>query len=132
MTELTDKQLENFGQRLRAQREALRGIPQDDPERVPPEPYAELAGAVHDVGDESFAELETGVNLTARQHERKELQDVESALTRIRAKTYGVCIDCAAAVTVERLQVYPTAKRCITCQSRHENRRGGRDATPSL
>ena len=45
---------------------------------------------------------------------------------------YGKCVDCGDAITYERLDAYPTAKRCITCQSRHENRRGGRDATPSL
>jgi RNA polymerase-binding protein DksA len=87
---------------------------------------------VHDAGDESFAELLRGINLTTRARELDEIRDVESALERIKNGIYGTCTDCNDSIALDRLNAYPTAKRCINCQSRHENRRGGRDATPSL
>ncbi len=132
MPELSEKQLQQLEQRLRNRREELRGIIREELANTQREDYAELAGMVHDAGDESFAELLRGINLTTRARELEEIQDVEAALERIKNGAYATCMDCGDAITYERLDAYPTAKRCITCQSRHENRRGGRDATPSL
>lgn len=132
MPELSEKQLQQLQQRLRNRREELREIIHRELANASREDYTELAGMVHDAGDESFAELLRGINLTTRARELDEIRDVEAALERIRNGTYGRCLDCGDAITYERLDAYPTAKRCITCQSRHENRRGGRDPTPSL
>lgn len=132
MPELSEKQLQQLEQRLRNRRQELREIIHRELADSTQEDYTELAGVVHDAGDESFAELLRGMNLTTRARELDELRDVEAALERVRNGTYAKCMDCGDAITYERLDAYPTAKRCITCQSRHENRRGGRDATPSL
>lgn len=132
MPELPEKQLQQLEQRLRNRREELRDIIHAELTSSHQEDYSELAGMVHDAGDESFAELLRGINLTTRARELDEIRDVEAALERIKNGTYATCADCGDAITHERLDAYPTAKRCITCQSRHENRRGGRDATPSL
>ncbi len=132
MPSLSETQLQYFDQRLRKRRDELRDIIREELASTMREDYAELAGMVHDTGDESFAELLRGINLTNRARELGEIQDVEAALERIKNGIYGTCVDCSDAIAYERLDAYPTAKRCITCQSRHENRRGGRDATPSL
>lgn len=132
MPGLSEKQLQGFDQRLKKRRDELREIIRDELASTQREDYTELAGMVHDVGDESFAELLRGVNLTNRARELEEMQDIEASIERIKNGTYGTCVECNDAIAVERLDAYPTAKRCITCQSRHENRRGGRDATPSL
>jgi DnaK suppressor protein len=132
MAGLSDKQLQYFEQRLVRRREALRELIRQELASTQREDYAELAGLVHDAGDESFAELLRGVNLTNRARELEEMQDVEAALERIKNGIYGVCVDCGDDIGLERLEAYPTAKRCIACQNRHENRRGGRDVTPSL
>ena len=132
MPELPEKQLQQFEQRLRSRREELRDIIHAELANSQEQNYSELAGMVHDAGDESFAELMRGINLTTRARELEEIQDIEAALERIKNGAYATCVDCGDAITFERLDAYPTAKRCITCQSRRENRRGGRDATPSL
>ncbi|MBI3779218.1 MAG: TraR/DksA family transcriptional regulator [Gammaproteobacteria bacterium] len=132
MPGLSEKQLQGFDQRLKKRRDELREIIRDELASTQREDYTELAGMVHDVGDESFAELLRGVNLTNRARELEEMQDIEAAIERIKNGAYGTCVECNDAIAIERLDAYPTAKRCITCQSRHENRRGGRDATPSL
>src|SRR5215468_10164127 len=46
----------------------------------------------------------------------------------IEGGTYGVCIDCGEEIAPSRLEAYPTAGRCIACQSGHE----ARVATPNL
>jgi RNA polymerase-binding protein DksA len=132
MPELSEKQMQSFDQRLKKRREELLEIIREELASTQREDYAELAGMVHDAGDESFAELLRGVNLTNRARELEEIQDVEAALERIKNGIFGTCVDCNDSIALDRLNAYPTAKRCINCQSRHENRRGGRDATPSL
>ena len=132
MPDLSEKQLQELEQRLRKRREELRNIIHAELASSEQEDFTELAGIVHDAGDESFAELLRGINLTTRARELDEIRDVEAALERIKNGNYNICTECGGEITYERLDAYPSAKRCITCQSRQENRRGGRDATPSL
>jgi len=132
MPGLSEKDLQYFKQRLQKRREELRAIIHAELVSSQQEDFTKLAGEVHDAGDESFAELLRGIKLATHARELEEVQDVEASLERIRNGTYGSCVECGDHIVCERFDAYPTAKRCMTCQSRHENRRGGRDATPSL
>lgn len=51
---------------------------------------------------------------------RQELRRVTSALTRMDAGEYGICIDCGTEIPEARLQVNPFAERCVECEERHE------------
>ncbi len=133
MATLTSQQLDKFKEILRARREQLRSLIHDALIESKREDYLELAGSVHDSGDESVADLLEGLNLAQREREVEELTDVEAALARIAGSRYGICLDCGAVIAPDRLQAWPTAKRCIACQTRYETRRrGGKDPTPSL
>ena len=46
-----------------------------------------------------------------------ELQDVEDALARLDAGTYGDCAHCGDAIPAARLMVQPAARLCTACQS---------------
>jgi RNA polymerase-binding protein DksA len=88
--------------------------------QVDNERYVELVEKVHDRGDESAAALLADINLAIVDHHIKEIQAIDAALVRMAQGLYGTCDDCADGIGVERLQAYPTAKRCHPCQSRHE------------
>ncbi|MGW8482463.1 TraR/DksA family transcriptional regulator [Microbacterium sp. NPDC055903] len=47
-----------------------------------------------------------------------ELREVEDALARVDAGTYGVCTSCGAAIPAARLEVRPFAELCVSCASR--------------
>ena len=49
-----------------------------------------------------------------------ELNAIDAALQRLHDGNYGVCIDCDDEIGYERLQAYPTAKRCHDCQEVYE------------
>lgn len=51
---------------------------------------------------------------------RETLAHVDAALARLADGTYGSCLDCGAAVPVERLEVMPAARFCVACQQRNE------------
>jgi DnaK suppressor protein len=52
-----------------------------------------------------------------------ELAQVEAALRRLDAGTYGDCIDCGNVIAPARLRVQPAALRCAACQVAAESRR---------
>ncbi len=133
MSPLTDADIDHFRERLNRRREELRWLIHDALIASKREDYIELAGSVHDAGEESVAELLADMSLSTLDREVEELKDVESALQRIADGVYGRCTDCGDAIDGARLNAYLTAKRCQPCQTRYETRkRGGRDATPSL
>jgi DnaK suppressor protein len=90
-----------------------------------------LADRVCDAEDESVADLIVDLDLAEIDHDLAELRDIEAALERARGDAYGVCVTCRGAIPYERLAAYPTAKRCIRCQTLHEKTYAHK-ATPSL
>ncbi|MBE7189024.1 TraR/DksA C4-type zinc finger protein [Jatrophihabitans endophyticus] len=44
-----------------------------------------------------------------------QLEDIDAALVRLAAGTYGVCVVCGAPIGAERLDARPFALRCIAC-----------------
>lgn len=51
---------------------------------------------------------------------RAEREDIEAALARIEAGTYGRCVDCGKQIPDERLEARPEAARCIEDQEKHD------------
>ncbi len=84
--------------------------------------YVELAGRVGDLEDFSAADLLVDVALADIDRRVAEIRDIDAALLRIADGNYGVCIDCRDEIEAQRLEAYPTAKRCIPCQTTYEQR----------
>lgn len=47
-----------------------------------------------------------------------QLDDVETALERIKEGNYGVCSNCGNPIAPERLEARPESTLCVTCKSR--------------
>jgi DnaK suppressor protein len=52
--------------------------------------------------------------------ERRLLQQVDDALSRIESRRYGVCASCEETLNLKRLQAVPWATLCISCQEKQE------------
>ncbi|WP_410812679.1 TraR/DksA family transcriptional regulator [Micromonospora sp. 067-2] len=50
---------------------------------------------------------------------RRRLAELDVAVQRVDAGTYGVCERCARPIPVERLVARPSAGTCVACASRH-------------
>lgn len=46
---------------------------------------------------------------------RRRLGELDAALARVDAGTYGVCERCGRAIPAERLAVRPAARTCVAC-----------------
>ena len=47
----------------------------------------------------------------------RELVELDAALERVKAGTYGVCASCGTPIPRERLQLLPAAMLCVRCAS---------------
>ncbi len=86
---------------------------------------ADMAADHFDNSFQSRAQIQTErqTEFAMNEHETAELGDIDAALQRIQAGTYGQCTDCGITIPPARLHVYPSAKRCIDCQSLAEQHR---------
>ena len=68
--------------------------------------------------DENFADsaqvaAEQVENLTLAASLREQLSDVETALERLSAGSYGICETCGATISEARLEAMPATRFCI-------------------
>ena len=75
-------------------------------------------------GDAASATADADFNLAMMSRDIVEVRDIEAALDRMSQGEYGECIDCGEQIGFARLKAYPTAKRCIKCQTRDERDHG--------
>lgn len=82
--------------------------------------YIDFAERVHDLEDESVADLLVDLELADIDRHIQEIRDIDAALIRLSDGNYGICLECNNEIAMERLKAYPTAKRCIRCQDIYE------------
>lgn len=61
------------------------------------------------------------VEIAIAQNAELMFEQVEAALARIEAGTFGVCGDCGRAIGKERLHALPYTPRCIDCAKGHRD-----------
>jgi DnaK suppressor protein len=120
MDHLSQEQQSRLRNQLQETRERLRDEIREELVRADSERFADLAGQVRDPGDESVADLLSDINTTVVSKYIGQLRAVEVALERFNDRSYGICDECGTEIPYERLNVYPTAIRCIEDQERHE------------
>jgi RNA polymerase-binding transcription factor DksA len=77
---------------------------------------------VSDRKDQADVAIQAGVDDAEFQRDLAELAQVEAALQRLETGRFGWCEDCGEAIAAERLGAQPWAARCLSCQSRREQR----------
>ena len=118
--DLTDHQQRELHQALVSRREQLIEEIRSQLERSGNAHYIDLAGQVADSGEASVADLLVDIDAAMTDRDVRELREIEAALARMADATYGACSECGQDIGYPRLQAYPTASRCIQCQSLHE------------
>jgi len=79
--------------------------------------------------DDAAAETQRQADVTHLARSATALHEIESALARIEAGEYGLCIDCEEPIDLRRLEAHPAALRCAGCQQTFESKQqriGGR------
>ena len=87
---------------------------------------AEFSIQTEDLADETdltSVEMSQSVVFTLREKEQQTLMEIDEALNRIEEGTYGDCEDCGEAIGARRLEIFPTARLCITHQEEREKKK---------
>ncbi|MEU4399222.1 TraR/DksA family transcriptional regulator [Micromonospora orduensis] len=75
----------------------------------------ELTELNADTGDPSEAHNRAALLVATRRN----IEQITGALTRISDGTYGACQKCGENIPVERLEILPHARFCVSCQAKH-------------
>lgn len=79
-------------------------------------------GAGDDQADAGSKTFEREQELSIANNRRDLLRQMERAMERLDAGTYGRCESCAQPIPKARLQAFPSATLCVRCKQREERR----------
>ena len=109
---LTKVQLEEFSKKLTARKVQI--------EKNLTGTALELDGMrdleMNDEGDHAATSAKTMVDSAILVQQRKELNEIELALDKIKLGTYGICEMCEEPIGLPRLEVKNFARFCIACR----------------
>jgi RNA polymerase-binding transcription factor DksA len=85
----------------------------------------DATSATHGQGEteQTAVDIERRVNDVLEAQARDGLEEIDAAIARMEAGTYGQCEDCGQMILGERLVALPSTRFCVTCQARHDARR---------
>ncbi len=118
--ELSESQLALLENKLREQQAELRAEVQGERAESDNERDRRSAREVQDRGDEANTDQWREANAAMIDHHVDEISGIQAALSRVDSGTYGLCVDCGETIGFQRLQAYPSANRCLQCQSKVE------------
>jgi DnaK suppressor protein len=85
----------------------------------------DLAGA-RDEADLANLNVSTVIDQALNVKQSKELIDIDYALLKFDAGTYGICEMCEEEISMQRLKVKPHARYCIVCREIVEKERNNK------
>jgi DnaK suppressor protein len=112
MVRRLEQMLERHAQELQERKQELRSSLTDDASGFAPE------------SEWGFACDARGIGAALVSISAATVQSIETALRRLRAGTYGRCIDCDEEISAARLSALPFAEVCVDCQARRDEVNG--------
>lgn len=70
------------------------------------------------MADHGSAQYDSDLTLTIVEDQQETIQQIDEALDRVDAGTYGKCEACKETIAKARLDALPQAKYCVDCQER--------------
>lgn len=124
MSDFTLANLQELEPLLQQRRQELQA--QLDPQLHRSADPQELVLTTPDAAEEgtAAADVLNDTDLAQLGLELAELADIDAALGRIKAGTYGTCTACEEPIPMARLRAMPSAHFCIACQEKSEQRQG--------
>lgn len=68
------------------------------------------------LGETASATLGREIDYTLEGNSETVLGEIDAALARVEAGTFGTCTNCGKEIPLERLEAYPWASLCIDCK----------------
>jgi RNA polymerase-binding protein DksA len=72
------------------------------------------------LADTATVTLDREIDYTLEENSENVLKEIDRALAKIEAGTFGICENCGQPIAEERLRAIPYATQCIDCKRREE------------
>jgi RNA polymerase-binding protein DksA len=72
------------------------------------------------LGDTAAVTLDREIDYTLQENSEQVLAEIDDALQRIEAGTFGTCRTCGQPIAADRLEAMPWATQCIDCKRKDE------------
>jgi DnaK suppressor protein len=79
-----------------------------------------FSNAPLDLADRACLQTEVAVNIGLAENESHLRAEIDDALERIARGTFGICAECGAVISANRLRAVPYTRFCIRCERRIE------------
>jgi RNA polymerase-binding transcription factor DksA len=66
-----------------------------------------------------------GILARLEEREQDEMREIDAAMGRLGAGTYGTCESCRGSIPLARLRAIPATRRCLSCETAREHRTPG-------
>ncbi|MDD5556515.1 MAG: TraR/DksA family transcriptional regulator [bacterium] len=103
----------------------LANLQQDALSRSPREQSGDLSGYSIHQADTATDAYDRELSLSIASREQEILNDIDDALAKMEAGSYGMCERCGDAIGERRLAAVPHARLCLPCKERQERGAGG-------
>ncbi len=80
------------------------------------------AAEVRDIEEQSVDDLLQEVDFALMEMKSETLRQIDEAIRRLEAGSYGHCVECSREMTAARLKALPFARLCRDCQEQKEER----------
>jgi RNA polymerase-binding protein DksA len=100
---------------------AIQNLHDDHPGTISDETGEDAVFDNH-LADTATETYDRELDYTLEENSENVLAEIDAALKRIEAGTYGVCINCGKQIPPERLEALPWATLCIDCKRERERR----------
>jgi len=107
-------------ERLAADLEAL----EESTATTPKDSSGDLSSYSSHMADQGSDSMEREKAFLFASVKRRRLEEIDSALARIEAGSFGVCESCGKQIPVKRLERMPGASLCVECKEREEKEQG--------
>ena len=120
---MNKKELARFKKLILAERERVVSQLDDIEESINDRSSSQPSGAqgysnhMADIGSDAMEQEQAFIHASQG---ADYLRELDEALARIDAGTYGTCEECQGKIPVKRLEAYLSAELCVNCKSKRE------------
>jgi DnaK suppressor protein len=122
---MSELDLEHFRTVLLDRRRAINGaidyLHKENPGSLVDETGELVSGSADQhPADTATETVDREIDYTLEEHDERLLAEIDAALKRIDDGTYGICVNCGAQISPERVEAMPWATLCIDCKRKEE------------
>jgi len=121
------KELQVMKSKLLGERERLEGdlaSLEESTAATPKDSSGDLSSYSSHMADQGTDSMEREKAFLFAAVKRRRMEEIDLALGRIEAGTFGVCEACGKPIPLKRLERVPDASLCVTCKEKEEKAQG--------